>query len=368
MKRTELHPPPRAGAVRPEIAIVGAGPVGGTLALLLHAAGRSVALAGSRAAAAGSTAARPIALSYASRIILERAGAWQALGVTPIETIHVSQSGGFGSTRMTAADARVPALGYVIDYANLAQALAARVESAGIRIEAECDRAAKLVVHAEGSGEYTIEKRYEQTAVVALVGAEPRAGSTAYERFTAEGPLALLPLGGAYGVVWAASTVRASALLAMPDAQFVEALQNAFGHRAGRFSSVIGRSGAPLALRVRGVRAGIREAYAGNSAQTLHPVAGQGLNLGLRDAWDLAGSIGVAADPGAATVLERYARRRTLDAFVTIRVTDLLAGLFIGSGPAARAARGAALCALDACAPVRRFFTRRMIYGPSALP
>ena len=288
--------------------------------------------------------------------------------VTPIETIHASQRTAFGRTSLSAADAGVPALGYVIDYQDLADALAARLDCAGIRIDAEYDRTAELVVHAEGSGDYTSEKRYAQTAVVALVSAEPRAGSTAYERFTAEGPLALLPLGGRFGMVWAASSARASALLAMPEAQFLDALQDTFGRRAGRFRAVTGRSAAPLALRVRRVRAGNREAYAGNSAQTLHPVAGQGLNLGLRDAWDLVGSIRGAPDPGAAAVLERYARRRTLDAFATIRVTDLLAVLFLETGFAARAARGAALCALDACAPARRFFARRMIYGPSALP
>ena len=139
--------------MRPDVAIVGAGPAGSVLALLLHAQGRSVTLVGPRARAEAPGVARPIALSDASRITLERAQAWRALEVTPIETVHVSQQRGFGTTRLSAADARVPALGYVIDYNALTQALARCVESAGIRAVTEYDRATPLVVHAEGSGQ-----------------------------------------------------------------------------------------------------------------------------------------------------------------------------------------------------------------------
>ena len=351
----------------PEIAILGAGPVGSALALLLHGMGRQVALVEQRSRA-DSAAGRPIALSYASRIILERAGAWQALQVTPIETVHVSQQRGFGTTRLSATDAGVPALGYVIDYRVLCGALASRLSAQAIRIGRDYDRAAPLVVHAEGSGQYSSEKRYDQAAVVALVAAEPRATGVAYERFTGEGPLALLPLAGSYGIVWAMRAERADPLAAMPEQPFLAALQEAFGRRAGRFTAVGARSSVALALRVRSERAGLREVYVGNSAQMLHPVAGQGLNLGLRDAWELAESIADSPDPGAASVLQRYAAQRRLDAYATIRVTDLLAELFVGASPIARAARGAAMCALDACAPVRRFLARRMIYGPSALP
>ena len=354
--------------MRPDVAIVGAGPAGSVLALLLRAHGRSVTLVDPRGRAEAPSIARPIALSDASRIILERAQAWRALEVTPIETVHVSQQRGFGTTRLSAADAHVPALGYVIDYKALTQTLARCVESAGIPVVTEYDRATPLVVHAEGSGEYSTEKPYGQSAVVALVGAEPHAGAVAYERFTTEGPLALLPLAGRFGIVWAVRPERALALLAMQGPQFLDALQDAFGRRAGRLTSVDGRSSVPLALRMRTRRAGEREAYVGNSAQTLHPVAGQGLNLGLRDAWELAHAVAGAPDPGAAEILGRYASRRRLDAFATIRVTDLLAELFVGTSSIARIARGAAMCALDACAPARHFLARRMIYGPSALP
>jgi 2-octaprenyl-6-methoxyphenol hydroxylase len=119
---------------------------------------------------------------------------------------------------------------------------------------------------------------------------------------------------------------------------------------------------------VRAARVGERCAYVGNAAQTLHPVAGQGLNLGLRDAWDLAQVLHDAEDPGAAHVLRRYAGMRRLDAGATVRATDFLAGAFLGTDPVARAMRGIGLTALDICLPARRFFARRMIFGASALP
>jgi len=355
-----------------DIAIFGAGPVGCTLALLLRSAGRSVAIHAARERGSGDPYPRPIALSYASRLILERAGAWSRLALSPIETVHVSQRSGFGTTRLTSSDAGVSALGYVIDYRALAATLFEAVRGSGVRVNEGADprtRAdAALLVHAEGSGDYTAEKSYRQTAVVGLVETDPVAATTAFERFTPEGPLALLPLGGAYGMIWAMQPERAAALVNAEPPEFLATLQRAFGERAGRFVCVSGRSSAALALRVRARRASAREAYVGNSAQTLHPVAGQGLNLGLRDAWDLANAIGAAPDPGAEQVLERYVALRRFDALATIRFTDLLAGIFTGTNPLTRVLRGAALTALDACAPAKRFFARRMIFGPSAMP
>lgn len=350
---------------RSEISIRGAGPVGCVLALLLHQAGRPVVLSEKRKEAA--SALRPLALSHASRLILERAGAWPLLAPTPIETIHVSQQGGFGRTRLSAADAGVPALGYVIGYAELLARLLERVDESGIRIVDQATEA-PLVVHAEGSSDDAKTKSYGQGAVVALVTTQPAATGTAWERFTPEGPLALLPMGGRYCVVWGTLPGRAQQLCEAPQADFLAALQQAFGARAGIFTAVAERSRAPLALRVRPSRVGERAAYIGNAAQTLHPVAGQGLNLGLRDAWDLAQVLREAADPGEAVVLSRFAAMRRIDAMATVRVTDFLAGAFVGANPLGALMRGFGLTALDICLPARRFFARRMIYGASALP
>jgi 2-octaprenyl-6-methoxyphenol hydroxylase len=307
---------------------------------------------------------RPIALSYASRLILERLGVWSSLAVTPIEVIHVSQQQGFGRTVMDCAEAGVPALGYVVEYSTLLSALQARCE--GLFIEEEST--ARCVVHAEGSAGYASEKRYAQDAVVAVVRTEPRSGTTAYERFTPEGPLALLPLDGRYALIWSCRPERALTLAESSEELFLTELRAAAGRRPGLPIEVESRALQPLALRVHSPRVGNRCVYIGNAAQTLHPVAGQGLNVGIRDAWDLSRAFIESADPGDPGTLARYAASRRLDVHAAIRVTDALARVFLGSHPLARAARGAALTALDVLPAPRRFFARRMIYGPSALP
>lgn len=344
-----------------DVLIRGGGPVGCTLALALRSSKLSVAILGAVTAAASF---RPIALSHASRLILERVGAWNGLETTPIASIHVSQAGGFGRTRLDAADAGVPALGHVIEYTALAGALRAKCGELFVTEEP----AAQCVVHAEGAAEQARETRYEQDALVALVSTHPASQGVAFERFTAQGPLALLPLGPRYALVWSARPDRVRALAAAPEELFLAELASAAGSAPGRPLAVEKRAVQPLVLRVRPSRVGERCAYIGNAAQTLHPVAGQGLNLGLRDAWELAKALHGAPDAGDHKLLARYAARRRLDAAATIGVTHLLAAGFTGANPLARAARGAALVALDILPAPRRFFARRMIYGSSALP
>src|SRR5216683_2695716 len=207
-----------------DVLIHGAGPVGCALALALRGTGLRVAVFDKTSFAAPF---RPIALSYASRLILERVGAWQT--ATPIETIHVSQAGGFGHARLEAADAGVPALGYVMDYSTLAASLRSQVEEFITKDEV----AAKCVVHAEGAAPEAEEKRYAQDAVVALVQTDLPAHSAAFERFTPEGPLALLPFDGRYAMVWSRRPEKARALAAAPEAEFLAELGAAPGRRAG---------------------------------------------------------------------------------------------------------------------------------------
>jgi len=351
---------PGPGADRADVLVRGAGPVGCTLALALAGSPHRVRVVDS--SPEKSLSFRPIALSYASRLILERIGAWGAFGATSIETVQVSQQGGFGRTGMDAADAGVPALGYVADYRALTAALRALVQ-----VEHQ-DRTALCTVHAEGGSEDQTEKRYAQDAVVGIVRTDPPASTTAFERFTPEGPLALLPFDGTFAMVWSASPERARALSKMDESAFLAELARAAGRHIGRPRAVEARAVQPLALRVRAARVAERAVYIGNAAQTLHPVAGQGLNLGLRDAWDLAQILRDVKDPGEPAALERYAARRRLDAAATIRATDLLAGTFTGNSRVARLARGIGLAALDILPGPRRFFARRMIFGPSALP
>jgi 2-octaprenyl-6-methoxyphenol hydroxylase len=335
----------------------GAGPVGCVAALALKNSSWRVRILAEQSLAAPF---RPIVLSYASRLILERLGVWQPLSCSAIETIHVSQAERFGRTVFGAADAGVPALGYVVEYAALLQVLRASVQ------ELFTDEApsAACVVHAEGAAPQAEETRYSQDALVARVRFAPDAGSTAYERFTREGPLALLPLGLSYALVWSMRPERAQELLSMGETAFLAALAVAAGGRPGRPVAAEARAVQPLALRVAVARTAERAVYIGNAAQTLHPVAGQGLNLGLRDAWDLAQIMRDAQDPGDGATLARFAAARRLDAGAAIRVTDLLATVFLKKNPFI----GLALTALDVFPAPRRFFARRMIFGPSALP
>jgi 2-octaprenyl-6-methoxyphenol hydroxylase len=237
-----------------------------------------------------------------------------------------------------------------------------RAAAADLLIDQEIP--ARCVVHAEGAAPQAEEKRYGQDALVAAVRYAPRAASTAFERFTAEGPLALLPLAGRYALVWSMRPERARRLAAAPAEDFLEELARAAGSRPGRPLAVEARAVQPLVLRVTRKAVAERAVYIGNAAQTLHPVAGQGLNLGLRDAWDLARILRDAADPGDAATLARFAARRRLDAGAAVRVTDMLATLLLRKN----ALTGLGLTALDLFPAPRRFFARRMIFGASALP
>jgi len=389
---------------RTEVLIVGGGPVGCALALGLRQAERGVTVLERRPQQAGGTvseAFRPIALSHASRLILERLGAWEPLNVTPIEQVHVSQLGAPGRTLLRASDAGVPALGYVVEYGALNEVLAERARQSGIRwlARAEAQRvepasddvivrylregresmiAARCVAHAEGSGEGMREHSYGQEGIVTLMRTdlesknetEARRGAArrAYERFTPDGPLALLPYAGQYAVVWSLRAERARQLAAAAEDAFVDALLQTIGRRVGTPRIVGPRTLQPLALRLRASRIAARQVYIGNAAQTLHPVAGQGLNLGLRDAWDLAELWRRAADPGAQDTLSAFAALRRFDLRATVGVTDALLRAFGGTQPLLRAGRCVALTALDLLPPARKFFARRMIFGPSAIP
>jgi 2-octaprenyl-6-methoxyphenol hydroxylase len=383
----------RPGAV--DILIAGGGPVGAALALALEGCGHSVVLAEARdpgtAGGARSGDARAIALSYASRLMLERLGAWPRLAATPIETIHVSQQGGFGRTLIRAVDCAVPALGYVANYDDLQQCLldapCAATRLFGARLtgfdgstavlqtaDGERRFAPRLAVFADGArvadggAARPRTKDYRQTAVVAWVKSELPHRGRAWERFTPEGPLALLPQGEAYALVWTAGPERAAQLRALDTAAFLAELHAAFGDRLGAFLQAGERASFPLALRYAQEEARPRSLRVGNAAQTLHPVAGQGFNLGLRDAWELARLARDAGDPGDQAFLQRYRRMRALDRRAGIRFTDSLVGLFSNSDLLLRLGRGAGLLALDLLPCARAFVARRMIYGARALP
>src|SRR5258708_8859642 len=253
-----------------DVLIRGAGPVGCALALALRSTALRVAVLDSPFPP---PAFRPLALSYASRLILERLGVWQALRVTPVERIVVSQAGSFGRTRLDAADAGVPALGYVTEYA----ALLARLKAALGDTLSAAPSQARCIVHAEGAPQESEGKRYAQDAVVALVHAEPPAAATAFERFTAEGPLALLPTEGRYALIWSMQPKHAERLASASDTEFLRELAAAAGSALAPPGARGGRTGLALTLQVPPGRVRGNQAVSGHAGRTLPPLPGHAL-------------------------------------------------------------------------------------------
>jgi len=355
------------------VAIVGGGPAGMAMALALHRQGVAAQVFDARARAAATNDARVLALGHGARQILEWLGVWQAVPTTPITTIHVSQHNGLGITRLRAEDEGVPALGYVLAAGGLAARLDAALAEAAIpfhdhcRIDGHRPPPAPLTIWAEGAVETdaAVTRDYGQQAVICHARSKEAHGGRAWERFTPQGPVAVLPFGQDLAVVLTCAADDAQAIAAEPDDRFIDRLQHRFGARL-RFTAVGARHVFPLGLRYRRQAVGARQVWIGNAAQTLHPVGGQGFNLALRDIHDLARCLSDAVDPGAPETLARYARLRHLDRRATIGFTDLLVRLFSNDNPLLRHARGAGLLALDLAAPARSFVARRMMFGARA--
>jgi len=213
--------------------------------------------------------------------------------------------------------------------------------------------------------EQTRTRDYRQTVVTTRVASAIPHRNVAYERFTPEGPLALLPAGDRIALVWTTTPERAQQLCEAPEAEFLERLQRAFGDRLGVFSQAGPRTRYPVVMKVADRLAAPRIVAVGNAAQTLHPVAGQGLNLGLRDAWELAESLPRLSrdEIGGRAHLLAYARRRRLDRGGGVNFTDALVRLFSNDVAPLRLARGVGLAALGAVPPARDFLVRRMTFG-----
>lgn len=366
---------PVAGDPAPRVAIVGGGPAGMALALALHQKGIEAEIFEARARAAVRHDQRVLALSDGSRQILDWLGAWADLPKTAIETIHVSQRGGFGRTVLRAGELGVPALGWVVAASDLIAALDAAVMAQGIvyresqTIVAADTAGFPLTAFAEGRIETGAgsARDYGQHAVLCNVEVAEPHRNVAWERFTGDGPLALLPLGERYSVVLTCADAVLDEVRALDDAAFLALLQKRFGTRH-RFVSTTPRVAYPLGLRYRPHPVAARQVWLGNAAQTLHPVAGQGFNLALRDIWELAQALAGMADPGAPDVLAAYAAGRQADRRGAIGFTDLLILGFGNDFPPLRHVRGAGLLALDMLPALRGFVARRMIFGARAWP
>ncbi|MGF6530774.1 2-octaprenyl-6-methoxyphenol hydroxylase [Paraburkholderia sp. GAS206C] len=381
-----------------DVTIVGAGPVGlalaGWLARRSATQGLSIALIDARKPEDALRDPRAIAVSQGSRMILEPLR-WPS-DATAIHHIHVSQRGHFGRTLIDHTEHGLPALGYVLRYGSIVQSLAEAVrptsvhwfqstsaqtpvqEEDGVTLPVETEHGARtlrtrILVNAEGGLFHEQQKRggtggtrdYGQTALVGTVTVSRPRPHVAWERFTDQGPIALLPTGGArnadYALVWCCAPEEAARRAQLPDDAFLLELGTAFGDRMGRFTQIKGRASFPLGLNALDTLVKGRIAAIGNAAQTLHPVAGQGLNLGLRDAHALTDAL---SQHGATPLaLALFAQRRALDRRLTIRSTDTLARLFTVDIPALGTLRGLALTALEFVPPVKTALARQMMFG-----
>jgi 2-octaprenyl-6-methoxyphenol hydroxylase len=342
---------------------------------------------------------RTIALAYSSRRIFEAIGVWDDIvhrSVCPIEHIHISDRGRFGFTRLHASDMQIEALGYVAETRALGAALYERMaeysnvelicpasvremqpgpESSGIVLEhdgAERRLGARLLVAADGgnsvvrraAGIAADRRAYGQTAVVANVTPGRPHRNTAYERFTRSGPLAILPMSAdRCAVVWSVGESEVEAMLQWSDEEYLRRLQERFGDRLGTFSRAGKRVAYPLALTRVAEIVGPRLVLVGNAAHTVHPVAGQGFNLGLRDVATLAQVLvdarGDGEDIGDAQVLRRYADWRTRDNRRVASFTDGLIQIFSNDFPPLAVMRNLGLAAVDLLPSVKRMFIRR---------
>lgn len=380
-----------------DVAIAGAGPVGATLALALADANLDVVVADARTAGEAPRGDRTLALSHGARLIFERLGVWTALvssagAVTPIVAIDVSQAGGFGSVELRAAEQRLPALGYVVSYRALQQVLDEAMQRSGIDVRfgapvravtavtrhalldlddaAQTTIDARLGVVADGAASMVpgIGRRrydYGQVAVVASIALDHPHRGVAYERFTAEGPIALLPERDHYALVWTRAAADVPQLLALSEPSFLETLARHFGKRVRGFTGATGRRAFPLTLEMATNVTAPRIAVIGNAAQALHPIAAQGFNLGLRDAWELARI--VVDSPrdalGSQPMLARYRQRRARDRRAGIAFTHGLVQLFGNDRTWLRLPRGAGMLLLDTMPFAKRAFARAMLFG-----
>ncbi|MEK6736624.1 MAG: FAD-dependent monooxygenase [Pseudomonadota bacterium] len=381
-----------------DVIIIGGGPVGMALALGLRESGVSTLLLEARGLSEKNEDPRPLALSYGSRLLLQRLGIWGKISHnTPITSIHISNRGSLGRTVLTPEDAGVPALGYVVNYHDLYSSmreamrecsLAYLTGAAVTRLEtdehpgnvyfeqdgSEKKVTARLIVLADGGHLAGQIKdithhvhEYEQWAVVANVKAEVQQTGIAYERFTTDGPVALLPSQKDFALVWTVSSDAVKTIATLDDAAFLCRLHAHFGDRLGKFTHAGKRSSFPLSLKYATPIISQRVALIGNAAQTLHPVAGQGFNLGLRDAHELTREIITTSEQlneiGTPAMLARYHQRRQIDSSTSRIFTDSLIKVFAHENSVFKQICGLGLSTLDCCPPLKRLVARQMIFG-----
>ncbi|HWV11144.1 MAG TPA: 2-octaprenyl-6-methoxyphenyl hydroxylase [Pseudomonas sp.] len=383
---------------RVNIAIIGGGLVGASLALALqeHArkVGWQICLIEPFAPGGGyqpSYDARSTALSYGTQQIYQRLGLWQHIAqrAEPIQQIHVSDRGRFAAARLSAMQEGVPALGYVVENAWIGECLWQaldrdvviwRTPAEVVRLDAladgyqltlsdESSLTCDLAILADG-GRSTLREQlgigvkhtpYGQSALIANVSPQEAHRGQAFERFTEDGPMAMLPLAdNRCALVWTRATADADRLLKIDEAQFLEELQLAFGYRLGALRQVGARHLYPLALIEACEQVRPNLVVLGNAAHSLHPIAGQGYNLALRDTLALAEVLLESEAPlGDFATLQGYVQRQQLDQQMTVGFSDQVTRLFSTAEPVLAAGRNLGLLGLDLLPPAKRWFARQ---------
>lgn len=392
-----------------DIAIVGAGAVGTTLACALRDSGLRIALLDARRPEAFSVEAeldlRVFALSRASIRILDALGAWPTirnLRASPYREMQVWDAGGDGSIHFDCADVGEPWLGYIVEnrliqHALLKQIEAAKTvqllapvmlttvqpETAGVSFTLDSGQRyrTRLLVAADGAASATrkllgIETRgwrYGQQAIVVHLDVERAHRETAWQRFLPSGPLALLPLAdGRVSLVWSADDAYAEQLRAMDDNEFHAAIGAASEEVLGKVTGSTQRAGFPLQLMHAERCVGTRCALIGDAAHAVHPLAGQGVNLGLLDAAALSDVILAAhtrnRDIGDAGVLRRYERARKAENLTMIYALDGFKRLFSNDDAALAMLRNCGMRAVDGFTPLKSVFMRRAMGLSGELP
>ncbi len=382
-----------------DIVIAGGGLAGNSLALALKDSGLKIAILESQSRTQlqqASLGDRALALSAGTVKLLEALRVWNAVQTqaTPIQQIHVSDRGHWGKARLSSRDYRMDALGYVITARVLETYLAECVENAaidvicpatldllssdydGVRLTVQKENGqstitARLLVGADGGlskvrqllniGQQQTD--YQQTAIVTTVHCSEPHRFIAYERFTPSGPLALLPIAEQHcSVVWTRTREEAQTLMAIDETAFIQQLQQCFGYFAGELSLTAPRRAFPLTLiRAEQMQSG-RVVIVGNAVHQLHPVAGQGFNLGMRDVAQLAEmlikQLRMGDDIGDPMLLEQYARQRQKDHDKTIGFTDNLIKIFSNDLLPVSAPRSIGLAVLDHLPPAKSLLAK----------
>lgn len=398
-----------------DIVIAGGGMIGTSLALALAPLGLRIAVAEAvarREVQQPSFDDRTTALSRSTQRMFEAMGLWDEVlaASTPIRKIHVSDKGRFGFSHIDAAEQGVEALGYVVinrvlgavlqshldALDNVRQFCPARIVSLSpgpdlVSATIDGDNGqrelrGKLLVAADGArsgvrdmmGISTQTRDYKQRAIVGNLLTEKPLLNRAYERFTSQGPLAILPLSDERaGFIWTVSERDADRVLGLSDEDFIEELQAEFGFRLGKFSRVGTRAAYPLALSKAVRMTATRSVLVGNSAHGLHPVSAQGFNLGMRDVAALCDCIADTRnadagagdfDPGAAAVLQRYAEWRRADQKKLVHFTDNLVRLFGSTRPGVRTLRNLGMIGFDLIPGVRNLFAKHTMGLAGKLP